>query len=87
MCYIHTTADLTLKGYVGDKMKDLEVGLWSDADCAGDRTDWHSTNGAYLAGVGPSSHFPLFARSKKQSATSMHLYGRVGDRGGKLCYA
>ena len=57
-------------GFVGDSTKDLELGLFTDADFAGDRSDMKSTSGVFLALYGPLTFFPLGAQSKKQSAVS-----------------
>ncbi len=46
-------------GFVGDKPEDLEVGLFSDADFAGDRADMKSTSGVFLALYGTHSFFSL----------------------------
>ncbi len=47
-----------------------ELGLFSDADFAGDRAGMRSTSGVFLALYGPHSFFPLSAQSKKQTAVS-----------------
>ena len=46
------------------------LGLFSDADFAGDRAGVRSTSGVLLALCGPHSFFPLSAQSKKQAAVS-----------------
>ncbi len=70
MCYINSILNLNLKGYVGDSIANVNVGVWSDADWAGDRTDWKSTTGIFAAGIGPNTDFPLYVRSKKQTSVS-----------------
>ena len=45
MEYIHSSHDLQLTGVVGDGPDKLELVQHSDADCAGDRSDTHSTAG------------------------------------------
>jgi len=70
MCYINSTLDLKLVGHVGDIFDNMTLGLWSDADWAGDRSDWRSTSGAFAAAIGKNTDFPLYARSKKQGSVS-----------------
>jgi len=72
MCYIDHTKGITLSGYVGNTIDELNIGLWSDADWAGDRSDdkWRSTNGAFAAMLGSHTDFPIWAKSKKQDSTS-----------------
>ena len=57
-------------GFIGDKPEHLQLGLFSDADFAGDRADMRSTSGVFLALYGPHSFFPLAGQSKKQTAVS-----------------
>ncbi len=39
MCYVHSSADMTLSGYVGatDKLVDWSINIYTDSDLAGDR--------------------------------------------------
>ena len=69
-CYIHSTLDHKLVGRVGDKLSDLKLRLYADADFAGDKADAKSTNGGYLVLVGPNTFFPLQWLSRKQTSTS-----------------
>ena len=57
-------------GFIGDSPDELHLGLFSDADFAGDKATMRSTSGVFLALYGPHSFFPLGAQSKKQSAVS-----------------
>ena len=57
-------------GFTGDSPDELELGLFSDADFAGDRADMRSTSGVFLALYGIHSFFPLSGQSKKQTAVS-----------------
>ena len=52
VCYINTTRDLVLTGYVGDDVADVGLKLWADADFAGDRPSFRSTSGTCLFLVG-----------------------------------
>jgi len=70
MCYMHTTCDHMLIGYVGDKLEDLWLELFVDADFCGDREDAYSTSGGWLVLVGSRTWFPLCWASKKQTAVS-----------------
>jgi hypothetical protein len=57
-------------GFIGDSPDKLQLGLFSDADFAGDRADMRSTSGVFLALYGDHSFFPLSGQSKKQTAVS-----------------
>ena len=57
-------------GFIGDSSDELELGLFSDADFAGDKETMRSTSGVFLAVYGPHSFLPLAAQSKKQTAVS-----------------
>ena len=70
ICYIHTTKHYKLVGVVGDKLDDLKLRLYVDADFCGERLHTKSTNGGYLVLVGPNTWFPLAWVSKKQTMTS-----------------
>ena len=45
-------------GVIGDSPNELELGLFSDADFAGDRDSMRSTSGVFLALYGTHSFFP-----------------------------
>ena len=70
VCYINSSLDYKLKGHIGDKMEDLNLTLYSDADFAGCLDTAKSTSGVFIALTGPNSFFPLNAISKKQSCVS-----------------
>ena len=70
VCYINSSLDYKLKGYIGDSSKDLKITLFSDADFAGCLDTAKSTSGVFIALTGPNSFFPLNAISKKQSCVS-----------------
>ena len=70
MCYIYSTLDLNLYGWIGDSPDLLELVLYCDADLAGDRTDSKSTSGIFMCLLGPRSFMPLNAVSKKQTSVS-----------------
>ena len=55
-----------MTGYVdkGDKFEDLHLGLYADADLAGDRPGYKSTMGNYADLQGPNTDFAFAARSK-----------------------
>ena len=48
----------------------MELGLFSEADFAGDGDKMRSTSGVFLALYGPHTFSPLSAQSKKQTAVS-----------------
>ena len=70
MCYIHTTPDRTMVGFVGDSPEACKTWLFADSDHAGEH-DNRSTSGCLLALVGPNTFYPLTAFSKKQTSTAM----------------
>jgi hypothetical protein len=70
ICYLNSTLDFYLEGYIGDKASDLRLRLYADADFAGDSGDARSTSGGYLVVVGPNSFFPLSWVSRKQTSVS-----------------
>ena len=67
MCYIDSTAESELIGWVGDAPEDLVLWLFADADFAGCKVTLRSTSGAFLALSGPNTFFPLGAHSRKQT--------------------
>ena len=70
MCYINCTANHCLSGFVGDGPSALRLRLYADADFAGDRPEFKSTSGVFLAMVGPNTFFPLAAKAQKQTAVA-----------------
>ena len=68
MCYISSTLDLQLTGYVRDDPKDLYLELYCDADY-GNPTDARSTTGGWLVLRGPNTDFPLAWTHHEQHAT------------------
>jgi len=70
MCYIHSTLDRTMVGFVGDPPESCKTWLFADSDHAGEH-DNGSTSGCLLALVGPNTFYPLIAFSKKQTSTAM----------------
>ena len=71
MSYLHCTNELVTTGYVGDDIDHCKIGLFCDADFAGDKTDSRSTSGIFLVIVGPRTYFPITAVSKKQECVSL----------------
>ena len=59
MCYMWSTKEHELVGYVNDPLEDLWLKLYVVADWAGDREDKYSTNGGILVLAGPNTKFPL----------------------------
>jgi hypothetical protein len=51
-------------------LDELKLGLFTDADYAGDKSDYKSTSGMLLAIYGKHSFFPLVGQSKKQTSCS-----------------
>ena len=70
ICYIDSTSDFVLRGYVGDDAAAWRLRLFADADFAGERPGYKSTSGSFLIMSGPSTYFPLSAKSAKQTSVS-----------------
>ena len=70
MCYIETSQDYVLEGYVGDKLDDVRLTLYSDAAFAGCKITMRSTSGVFLVLTGPNTFFPFTAVSRKQTCAS-----------------
>ena len=70
VCYINSTLDLNLYGWVGDPPHMLDLVVYYDADLAGDRTVSKSTSGMCMCLLGPRTVMPLNAMSKKQTSVS-----------------
>ena len=68
MCYVDSTKDFTMRGFIGDEVKHCKLWLFADSDHAGEH-DNKSTSGGILVLVGPNTYFPLAAFSKKQTST------------------
>ena len=82
MCYVNTTVDYTLTGYVGknDRFEDLHLALFADADLAGDRPAFKSTMGNYAVLKGPTTDFAFAARSKSIGwGLQQHPRSRIGS--------
>ena len=70
VCYIHSSLDLRMAGWVGDDPEAIELVLFTDADFAGDKETFRSTSGVFLCLKGPNTFVPLSAVSKRQSCVS-----------------
>lgn len=55
---------------VGDPIGQCHLALFSDADVAGDLAESKSTNGCYIALIGPNTFAPLGAASETQTCVS-----------------
>ena len=69
--YVYHSITDRMVGFVGDTPDAFHLGLYSDADFAGDRSDLKSTSGVFLAVLGPHNFFPVAALSKRQVAVSV----------------
>ena len=70
VCYINSSLNIRMTGWIGDNPSELVPCLYSDADFAGcDRTE-RSTTGVRLEVEGPNSRFPVNACSKRQGCIS-----------------
>ena len=70
ICYINSSLDTYMQGFIGDKIGDCKLWLFCDADWAGEH-DSKSTSGCALFLVGPRTYYPLNAFSKKQTSITM----------------
>jgi len=70
MCYVNSTLSLKMIGWVGDKIEDLSLGLFADADFAGCAQSLRSTSGSHLQVQGKFTRFPLAGGSKRQGCVS-----------------
>ena len=70
VCYINSSTDVTMSGFIGDSIMDCRLWLFSDSDFAGE-FDSKSTTGCSMFLVGPNTYFPLNAFSKKQTSITM----------------
>ena len=70
ICYINSSLDTYMQGFIGDKIGDCKLWLFCDADWAGEH-DSKSTSGCALFLVGPNTYYPLNAFSKKQTSITM----------------
>ena len=66
MFYINSTKDYVQTSYRGDRMDDLKLTLFFDADFAGDKSDSRSITGVVVCVAGPTTFFPIVTLSKKQ---------------------
>ena len=70
ICYINSSLDTYMQGFVGDRISECKLWLFCDADWAGEH-DSKSTSGCALLLVGPNTYYPLNAFSKKQTSITM----------------
>ena len=67
VCYILSSLDVRMQGFIGDRVNECQLWLFCDADWAGE-FDSKSTSGCALYLVGPNTYYPLNAFSKKQTS-------------------
>ena len=70
MCYIHSTLQYRMVGYVGNKISQVKVHLYADADFAGDPMTKRSTTGVNLCLRGSDTYCPINGQSKRQECVS-----------------
>ena len=70
VCWIKSSAEICLQGWIGDHIDQLRLVLYVDADFASDLRTSKSTSGAYVCLVGPQSFFPIVSLCKKQGCVS-----------------
>ena len=67
---MNTTQAWVQRSYVGDNFDEIRLGLFTDADFAGDKSDSKSTSGVFIAAIGPHTYAPIVSISKKQGCVS-----------------
>ena len=70
VCYINSSLDIRMQGFIGDRINECKLWLFCDADWSGEH-DRKSTSGCALYLVGPNTYYPLNAFSKKQTSITM----------------
>ena len=70
MCYIYSSLDYKLTGWVGDCADDISPHLFADADFAGCASTQRSTSGSFLVARGPHTSWPIAFSSKRQGCVS-----------------
>ena len=70
MCYVNSTLDLKMVGWVGDDISQLDLSLHADADFAGCAQSLRSTSGSHMHVQGKHTRFPLAGGSKRQGCVS-----------------
>ena len=70
VCYINSSLDVKMVGWVGDPTGSLYPMLFADADFAGCPYTARSTTGGYLSLWGKDTRFPIAAVCRRQQCTS-----------------
>lgn len=70
MCYINSTLQKKMIGWVGDGLDTLQLSLYADADFAGCAKTLRSTSGPHMNAQGKHTRFPLTGGSKRQGCVS-----------------
>ena len=70
MCYVNSTLDKRMIGWVGDPIATLSVGIFADADFAGCGETLRSTSGSHMHVQGKHTRFPIAGGSKRQGCIS-----------------
>ena len=70
ICYVNSTSNYRQFGWLGNKLSELRLHLYADADLASDPIDSVSTSGVFLEFQGTDTRFPISSQSKKQTAVS-----------------
>ena len=70
VCYINSSLDIRMQGFIGDTIAECQLWLFCDADWPGEH-DSKSTSGCALYLVGPNTYYALNAFSKKQTSITM----------------
>ena len=70
MCYLNSTVEDVMMGWVGDDPTSLTSHIYCDADFAGDPYSLKSTSGCHVDIQGPNTRFPIAAMCGGQTSTA-----------------
>ena len=73
LCYINSSLDVTMSGFIGVSIMDCRLWLFSDTDFAGE-FDSTSTSGRAMFPVGPNTYHPINAFRKKANFNHHEFY-------------
>ncbi len=70
LAFLNCTQAWVQYSYVGDDFDDISLGLFTDADFAGDKSDSKSTSGVFIPAIGPHTYASIVSISKKRGCVS-----------------
>ena len=69
VCYINSSLDIRMQGFIGDTIAECQLWLFCDANRAGEH-DSKSTSGCALYLVGPNTYYPVNASARSKPASA-----------------